>query len=52
MLEKVKLFLWKIGLWPDKCPYCGSKLKPVGFPKDFYQHYVCPNRNCKFNNRE
>ena len=30
-----------------KCPVCGAELIEVGFPKDFYQEYRCPN-GCEF----
>ena len=29
-----------------KCPECGAELKGVGYPKDVFQHLVCPN-GCK-----
>lgn len=49
MFEKLKLFLWQVGLYPDRCPYCGSKLIKVGHVKEFFQHYICPTEGCKFN---
>ena len=26
-----------------KCPRCGAELKSVGYSKDGFQHYECPN---------
>jgi len=30
-----------------KCPVCGEELIEVGYPKDFFQEYKCPN-GCDF----
>jgi hypothetical protein len=26
-----------------KCKTCGAELQEVGYPKDFWQYYKCPN---------
>jgi transposase-like protein len=52
LLATVKLFLWRLGLLPDRCPFCGSRLVAVGFPYDVgFQDYVCPRRDCEFNKK-
>jgi len=30
-----------------RCPVCGENLVEVGYPKDFFQEYRCPN-GCSF----
>ena len=30
-----------------RCPVCGKELIEVGYPKEFYREYRCPN-GCKF----
>jgi hypothetical protein len=30
-----------------RCPVCGSELREIGYPKDFFQYYACPNY-CEF----
>ena len=53
MFESLKLFLWKIGVYPDKCPFCGSKLVKVGFPHDIcFQDYIYPRGDYRFNKRK
>ena len=53
MLERLKLLLWKIEVYPDKCPFCGSKLVKIGFPHDIcFQDYICPRGVCRFNKRK
>jgi hypothetical protein len=46
-MKKIKELLWGLGLYPNKCPFCNSKLiKHYG--KDCYV-YTCPVDICKFN---
>jgi len=47
-MKKIKLFLWHINLWPNKCPYCGKKLLEHGF-YGHNQRWTCPNVTCEFN---
>jgi len=51
MMAKIKLFLWKIGLYPNKCPYCGKELLNHGFP-GYNERWTCPNEECRFNGEE
>ena len=48
-MSKIKLFLWHIGLYPDKCPYCGENLMKRGHVKEFFQNYICMTKDCCFN---
>lgn len=50
MLEGLRLALWRLGLYPDRCPYCGKDLVKIGHIKEFYQRYRCPSNACQFNN--
>ena len=51
ILSRVKYFLWKLGLWPNKCPYCGLPLMVHGFPPN--ERWTCQEgsdlRECRFN---
>jgi len=47
-MSRLKLFLWQLGLYPDRCPYCGEGLKSMGYPNEGFQKYICPSV-CKFN---
>uniref|UniRef100_A0A6M3XK44 Uncharacterized protein n=1 Tax=viral metagenome TaxID=1070528 RepID=A0A6M3XK44_9ZZZZ len=48
-MAKLKLFLWQMGLYPDRCPYCGEGLTKTGHIKEFYQNYKCRTKDCHFN---
>ncbi len=50
MLSKIKLILWKLNLYPDKCPYCGKVLDKHGF-RGYNQRWTCPTKDCLFNGR-
>jgi len=41
MMEKIKVFLWKWGLYPNICPRCSGKLKDVDFFDGLAQRYEC-----------
>ena len=43
----VKHQLWRIGLYPDRCFYCGTKLVEHGFEP--HQYFTCPADGCRFN---
>ncbi len=47
MMARLRLLLWKLGLGPDNCPYCGSRLIEH---EGFVMHYwTCPREGCAFN---
>lgn len=48
MKTSVKLTLWKMGLLPNDCPYCGRPLQSHGFPIS-NERWTCPDKECRFN---
>ncbi len=48
MIPKIKLLLWKLGLHPNRCPYCARELQSHGFP-GYNERWTCPAEGCKFN---
>jgi len=44
ILAKFKFWLWFLGLYPNKCPYCGAQLV-----EHYNYRYTCPTEGCRFN---
>ena len=47
MLVWIKHQLWRMGLYPDRCFYCGSKLIEHG--SGLHQYFTCSADDCRFN---
>jgi hypothetical protein len=47
----IKYYLWRFGLYPDKCPKCSSNLIGHGFDERGISpaYYTCENIDCPFN---
>jgi len=53
LFESLKLLLWKIDLYPDRCPFCNSRLVMVGFLHDIcFQDYIYLREGRRFNKRK
>lgn len=55
MRKKIKYFLWKLGFWPNNCPYCGKKLMEHGYPPN--TRWTCEQgkgglNDCEFNKKK
>lgn len=49
LVARVRLRCWKLGLYPDICPYCGSDLQEKYEDEPFLKRFVCPLQKCRFN---
>ena len=48
IIGDMRMVLWKWGLGPDNCPYCGSELMEHGFTP--YGYFTCQgHKDCPFN---
>lgn len=50
MIVFFRVFLWRIGLLGDDCPYCGSELlgRYTSYDDGDYE-FICPKKRCLFN---
>jgi hypothetical protein len=49
MINKLKIFFWKMGYDSDKCPLCKEILLPHGFKdSEDGRYFTCEKNGCKF----
>ena len=46
-IKEIKHWLWGLNIIKN-CPDCGSNLKEIGYPREFWQYYKCSNDKCNF----
>ena len=46
-LALIRYWLWKLGLYPDRCPWHKVTLIRRGFPGQ--ERYLCPQHPCRMN---
>lgn len=49
IINSFKIFLWKLGLYNDNCPFCHNKLLGHGFGEyGMPAYYTCETKECEF----